>query len=117
MTLYSPGAVVLVRFPFTDLHTAKKRPAVVVSPERYAVRYGDLAVLALTSRSQPEPLLSLQHWQPAGLLGPTWIKPSVFTLAESIIDGQIGTLDSEDAFRVREALSLLLDERYRPSRG
>src|SRR5581483_12248810 len=99
---------------FTDLHTAKKRPAVVVSPERYAVRYGDLAVLALTSRSQPEPLLSLQHWQPAGLLGPTWIKPSVFTLAESIIDRQIGDLHPEDAFRIPQSLALLLDNHYLP---
>lgn len=71
MTLYSPGAIVLVRFPFTLLHTAKKRPAVVISPAQYFQRYGDLVVLALTSRTQPEPFLALRHWQPAGLLGPT----------------------------------------------
>jgi mRNA interferase MazF len=114
MTRYSPGAVVLVRFPFTLLHTAKKRPAVVVSPDRYALRYGDLAVLALTSRPQPETVLSLRHWQPSGLLGPTWIKPSLFTLAESIIDRQIGVLDAEDTFRISQALALLLDEHYLP---
>jgi mRNA-degrading endonuclease toxin of MazEF toxin-antitoxin module len=71
MTLDRPGAVVLVRFPFTLLHTTKKRPAVVISPAQYLLRYGDLVVLALTSRTQPEPFLSLRHWQPAGLLGPT----------------------------------------------
>jgi mRNA interferase MazF len=114
MTIYSPGAVVLVRFPFSLLHTAKKRPAIVISPAQYFQRYGDLVVLALTSRSQPESFLSLQHWQPAGLLGPTWIKPSLFTLAGSIIDRQIGVLHSEDTFRIPQALTLLLHDHFLP---
>jgi mRNA interferase MazF len=112
MTRYSPGAVVLVRFPFTHLGSAKKRPAVVVSPALYASRYGDLVVLALTSQPQPELFLSLQQWQTAGLLGPTWIKPAIFTLAESTIDRQIGSLASEDAFRIPQALALLVDVSY-----
>jgi PemK-like, MazF-like toxin of type II toxin-antitoxin system len=114
MTSYSPGAVVLVRFPFTRLHAAKKRPAVVINPAAYALRYGDVVVLALTSQSQPEPFLSLQHWRPAGLLGPTWIKPTVFTLSESLIDRQIGVLDAGDAFRIPQALTLLIDDHYLP---
>jgi mRNA interferase MazF len=114
MTLYSPGAVVLVRFPFSLLHTAKKRPAVIISPARYFLRYGDLVVLALTSRSQPEPFLALKHWEPAGLLGPTWIKLSLFTLAESIIDRQIGDLHPDDALRIPQALALLLENHYLP---
>ncbi len=114
MTLYNPGAVVLVRFPFTLLHTAKKRPAVVISPGQYFRLFGDLVVLALTSRIQPEPFLSLRHWQLAGLLGPTWIKSSLFALAESIIDRQIGDLHPEDAFRIPKALALLLDNHHLP---
>jgi mRNA interferase MazF len=116
MTRYSPSAVILVRFPFTHLSSAKKRPAVVVSPARYALRYGDLVVLALTSQPQPETFLSLQQWQTAGLLGPTWIKPTIFTLAESTIDRQIGALSPEDASRIPQALALLLDGRYLPWR-
>ncbi|MGH7174276.1 MAG: hypothetical protein ACRELG_28755 [Gemmataceae bacterium] len=84
------------------------------SPAAYALRYGDLVVMGLTSRPQPEPFLSLEHWHPAGLLGPTWIKPIVFTLAESLIDRQIGALDADDAFRIPQALTLLLDDRYLP---
>jgi mRNA interferase MazF len=114
MTRYSPGAVVLVRFHFTHLGSGKKRPAVVVSPAPYALRYGDLVVLALTSQPQPETILSLQQWQTAGLLGPTWIKPTIFTLAESTIDRQIGSLNTEDALRIPQALTLLLDNRYLP---
>lgn len=116
MTRYSPGAVVLVRFPFTHLQSDKKRPAVVVSPPPYVLRYGDLVVLALTSRPQPEPFLSLHQWQAGGLLGPTWIKPTLFTLTETTIDRQIGSLDSEDAFRICQALALLVDRQYLPQR-
>jgi hypothetical protein len=114
MTRYSPGAVVLVRFPFSTLHTAKKRPAVVISRASYALRYGDLVVLGLTSQPQPEPFLSLQHWQSAGLLGPTWIKPTLFTLTEAIIDRQIGILAAEDEARVPRAMAFLIDDRYVP---
>jgi mRNA interferase MazF len=114
MTRYNPCAVVLVHFPFTQLQAAKKRPAVVISPVEYAQRYGDLAVIGLTSRVQPEEFLSLKHWQAAGLLAPSWIKPAIFTLAESIIDRQIGTLSSEDASRIPEALALLVASPYRP---
>jgi mRNA interferase MazF len=116
MTRYSPGAVVLVRFPFTHLQSAKKRPAIVVSPAAYTLRYGDLVVAALTSQPQPEPFLSLRQWQAAGLLGPTWIKPSIFTLAESTIDRQIGSLNAEDTVGLGQALALLVDGRYLPQR-
>jgi mRNA-degrading endonuclease toxin of MazEF toxin-antitoxin module len=59
MTLYNPGAIVLLRFPFSLLHTAKKRPAVVISPAQYFRCYGDLVVLALTSRTRPLPALAM----------------------------------------------------------
>lgn len=112
MTPYKPGAVVLVRFPFTELRQAKKRPAVVVSPPEYWLRHGDVAVLALTGQTQPEAFLSLQDWHAAGLLGPTWIKPAVFTVSETILDRQIGTLTSDDARRVPKALALLIADPF-----
>ena len=113
MTPYRPGAVVLVHFPFTRLHATKKRPALVLSPAAYTRRHGDVVVLALTSRPQ-EPSLALQHWETAGLLGPTWVKPTVFSLAESIIDRQIGTLAPQDTPHVTAALHLLIDGHYLP---
>jgi mRNA interferase MazF len=114
MTPYSPGAVVLLHFPFTDLRTTKKRPAVVISPPEYSQRYGDVAVLSLTSKPQPESYLSLQHWRTAGLLDPTWLKPALFTVSQSIIDRQIGTLHPDDAALISAALSLLIAGSYRP---
>jgi mRNA interferase MazF len=113
---YEPGTVVLVRFPFTTLQSAKKRPALVVSPAAYALRYGDLAVLALTSQPQPEPFLALDHWQSAGLLGPTWIKPSLFCIHDTLIDRSIGALAGDDSHRVSQALALVLAGLFLPRR-
>jgi mRNA interferase MazF len=116
MIRYEQGTVVLVRFPFTTLQTAKKRPALIVSPAAYPVRYGDLVVLALTGQPQPEHFLALDHWQSAGLLEPTWIKPSLFSLHETLIDRPIGTLAADDGHRVAQALALVLAGEFLPRR-
>jgi mRNA-degrading endonuclease toxin of MazEF toxin-antitoxin module len=43
MTVFKTGDVVLVRFPFTDLANQKRRPVLVVSPNEFSSRYGDIA--------------------------------------------------------------------------
>jgi hypothetical protein len=60
------------------------------------------------AKSKCPPTRRCKHWRTAGLLGPSWIKPSVFTLAESIIDRQIGMLSAKDASRIPDALALLV---------
>ena len=49
MTIYKQGDIVLVPFPFTDLTTVKKRPALVVSANWYNKRYKDVVLVAVTS--------------------------------------------------------------------
>ncbi|HEX4123368.1 MAG TPA: type II toxin-antitoxin system PemK/MazF family toxin [Tepidisphaeraceae bacterium] len=78
MTTCDPGAIVLVHFPFTNLSSTKRRPALVVSSATFAARYGDVVVLALTSQNQNDPSL---HWRAAGLPKPTWVKPLIGTLS------------------------------------
>ena len=51
MTASKRGDVLLLPFPFTDLSTAKRRPAVVLSTEAYNSRRGDVIVAAITSRA------------------------------------------------------------------
>jgi mRNA interferase MazF len=49
-TRYRRGDIVLVAFPFTDLTSTKRRPALVVSPDSFNDQLEDLVLVALTSR-------------------------------------------------------------------
>ena len=99
MTLFNPGDVLLIRFPFTDLSSSKKRPAVAISTADFAMKYGDMVVLALTSRPQ-EDAFRLEDWREAGLLKPTWGKPLIGTISLSLAEARLGTLSSRDKQRV-----------------
>jgi len=52
---YRRGDIVLVSFPFTDLTFAKRRPALVVSPDIFNELNEDLNLLAVTSQLSPSP--------------------------------------------------------------
>lgn len=54
-TRYKRGDIVLVSFPFTDLSAAKKRPALVVSPDSFNARQDDLVLAAVTSHLTDDP--------------------------------------------------------------
>ncbi|MBI4702280.1 MAG: type II toxin-antitoxin system PemK/MazF family toxin [Deltaproteobacteria bacterium] len=108
-----PGDIILVRFPFTDLATSKRRPGLVVSPAEFADRHGDIVLLALTSQDQDDEELRLEHWQTAGLPKPTWVKPLVGTLASSLVERRLGTLDRADEGRVRAAIERLVAPCFR----
>jgi mRNA interferase MazF len=54
-TAYKRGDIVLVTFPFTDLTSSKKRPALVVSPDRFNRQRRDLVLAAITSQISGEP--------------------------------------------------------------
>ncbi len=109
-TAYEAGDVVLVRFPFTDLSSQKRRPAVVIFSGAEESRYRDLIVMALTSRlaakSQPGEY-RLHDWPSAGLLLPTMTKPLLATLSASMIVRRLGTLAPVDRQGVAIVLSFL----------
>ena len=89
------GDVLLVPFPFTDQTTIKKRPAIVISSNRYNQRHQDVILMAVTSQtsalSYPDNL-GIQNWKQAGLLKPSVIKPIVMTLQSSLILRRLGAL-------------------------
>jgi mRNA interferase MazF len=112
MTLYRPGDIVLVRFPFTDLSANKKRPALVLSMPRFTARQGDVVVLAMTSQPQREAKLKLSRWKLAGLPKPTWLKPVIGTLAATIVIRRLGRLHATDVRCARHALRELIARTY-----
>ena len=112
MTTFRPGDVVLVHFPFTDLSSTNKRPALVLSPAAYAAKHGDVVVLALTSQPQPDSSLLLRNWRNAGLPMPTWLKPVIGTLSSRLVVRRLGRLAMPDQQRVRPALIQAIADRF-----
>lgn len=113
MTPCNAGDVVLVRYPFTDLTTSKKRPAIVLSPSEYVNRFGDVVLMPLTSQTQEDSSLALSRWQASGLPKPTWIKPLIGTLSVRLIERGLGSIHQEDEDAVRVALAKILAARWR----
>ena len=105
------GDVVLVPFPFTNQRASKKRPAVVVSTRAYATARPDLIVMAVTSQVRADPGLadiSITHWQAAGLLKPSVIKPVFATLEQRLVLRRLGALDDDDQIALRRAISEII---------
>jgi mRNA interferase MazF len=109
MTKTDPGRVVLVRFPFTNLSSSKRRPALVISDAQYFQLYGDVVLLALTGQKQPaEEANRLKSWEEAGLRKPTWIKPVIMTVSAEIITKALGQINPDDIQRVGQALKKVI---------
>lgn len=101
-TTYNFGDVVLVAFPFTNLRSTKKRPAVIISSQAYQLTRPDVILMAITSQIRNTLAIGeyvLKDWQHAGLLKPSILKPLIATLEQNQIVktmGQLSDLDSEN---------------------
>ena len=103
MPSYLKPEVVLVLYPFSDLTSAKVRPAVVVNAAHVSQ---DLLVVALTSKTSG--LLAgefvLTEWKAAGLNVETAIKRGIYTIKETLVKKRLGKLADADAEQLEKAL-------------
>ncbi|HYR82756.1 MAG TPA: type II toxin-antitoxin system PemK/MazF family toxin [Terriglobia bacterium] len=88
-TSYKQGDVVLVSFPFTDLTSSKRRPALVVSPDSFNAAGEDVILAAITSQitgDQHAILLSRDDFADGQLPKKSVVKPTeLFTMHSSLI--------------------------------
>jgi mRNA interferase MazF len=108
---YEFGDVVLVRFPFTNHATFKKRPASIVSSRAYNVAKPDVIIMAITSQVHSSSSLGevqVVQWQAANLLKPSAIKPVFATLEQNLILKTLGALGPSDQAALREAIAAVL---------
>lgn len=107
-TGYSFGDVILVPFPFTDQSAIKRRPAVVVSTERYNRERADLIIMAITSEARSAGAhgeVQVTDWKAAGLLKPSAVKPVITTLQQSLVIRRLGRRKETDQAALKLALS------------
>ena len=100
--------VVVTPFPFTDGPDAKRRPALVLSPEAFN-RHGYTLLAMITTADQ-------SHWsgdaeidhEKAGLKHRCVVRMKLFTLDTRLILRKVGELAGDDRGRVRESLTACL---------
>ncbi|HEY8205771.1 MAG TPA: type II toxin-antitoxin system PemK/MazF family toxin [Pyrinomonadaceae bacterium] len=103
MPTYLKGSVILVRFPFSDLTTAKVRPAIVVSAPHPSQ---DLLIVPLTSkldRLQPGEF-AMGDWQRAGLNVASAVKRGIFTIHQSLVIKEVGSITTRDEDELSQSL-------------
>ena len=107
MTTCSRWDIVLVPFPFTDLSTVKRRPALVVSPDTSNHSGPDLVIAFLTSRVNATPRSGdyrLQAWRAADLPKPTMLRMKFATLDRSVVIKTLGRVAQMDRPAIRDVL-------------
>lgn len=103
---YKRGDVVLVRFPFTDLTTTKRRPALVISTDLYNQSQVNLIIAAITSQTHRLGIGNCLIQD--GLVKPSQVKAIIATIEQSLVLKKLGTLASNDMEIVEQALAKAL---------
>ena len=113
--MYDQGSLVLVPFPFTNLTSFKKRPAIVVSPNWFNYIQEDIVLIAVTSSiSQPmnkkvEILLSKENVSEGAIPRESLVKISkIFTCHKDIIKKKVAVIKEEKLNEILEKLCLFL---------
>ncbi|MER3435773.1 MAG: growth inhibitor [Leptolyngbya sp. ERB_1_1] len=106
MTLYSPGEVLLLSFPFSDGTGVKRRPALVLLD----TGDDDVLVARITGQlNQTQFDVELQEWQQAGLRLPSIVRlHKLATLEKQLVARSLGTLTPSDFQQVQAKLQHLV---------
>lgn len=110
------GHVIVVEVPFSDLSGAKRRPALIVSADRFHRALPDIIVCPISSQARyhrrPGPGdCPLDGWSRVGLRHPSTVRVSkLLAIDKQIVKRSLGVLPPADLARVsaviREAFGL-----------
>jgi len=109
MERFIKGDIVIVPFPFSDLSSSKKRPALVLANSISE----DIILCQITSKLYDEfgLLLNSDDFKFGSLSKPSMIRPNrIFTASENIVLYKAGSIKPEKLFQVRNVIISLLDK-------
>jgi mRNA interferase MazF len=101
------GEIVLLKFPFTDGKTFKKRPALIIND----FDDGDIIVCRITSQIyMSKNDVFIDDWQKSGLKLPSVIRiHKLATLEKDMIEIIMGQIDEETKNKIRTIISKLTE--------
>ncbi len=103
---YKKWDIILVRFPFTDLTTSKKRPALVISPDKYNTG-PDILISFITSKLDREKRIGdykIARWEESKLPKPSLIRMKFATIDQTIVIKKLGRLSEFDISEFQEEI-------------
>ena len=107
MGTFTVGQVISSSFPFSDLSTSKKRPAIIVA----VVDFDNIILCQVTSKpysSTRAIALSSTDFESGGLSRESFIRPDkLFTADSTVVDNIHGILKEEKTQKILEALRRL----------
>ncbi len=113
MTSYKPGDIVLVKFPFTNLETTKKRPALILHHTFHTSKIDIIGIAMITSQIEGYKLYGdvlIGKWKEANLLYPSLVRLSkIATIDSDLIDKKLGHLAPEDIPPIKKTFQKLFD--------
>ncbi len=98
-TVFNPGDVILLSYPFGEGAGVRKRPALVVSSSAFNQQTGELVIAQITSRlSAPARAgdYAIAEWREAKLPRPALVRARLATLARSLVLRRLGSLSEAD---------------------
>ena len=108
MERFVKGDIVITPFPFSDLKSLIKRPALVVAN----LRGDDLILCQITSKNHPDPyqiLLNQKDFSVGNLNINSFIKPSIiFTVRNSIIIYRAGRINKNKIKEVENKICSII---------
>ena len=106
---YNRYDVVLVQFPFTERRGQKQRPAIVLTDRDFndAHAHAVTAMVTTASNTRWASDLHIVAFAEAGLHTPCVARMKMFTVAEDLIIGRIGTLAVQDQTNIKTAMRSL----------
>lgn len=104
--IYKPFSIVVVPFPFTDSSKKKKRPALVISTEKYQKESGHAIMMMITSAKHSKWYGDhlIQDLKSTKLPVESYVRQKLFTLDLRIIEKSLGMLPKGDIDKVKSLL-------------
>ena len=109
-TNYKKWEVILVPFPFTDLTTNKKRPALIVSHNDYNKSYNLVIAMITSNIKDSDEDYKIKKWSESGFPKESVIKMKFSTIDKSIIVRKLGALKKEDIETFKQRLLAFFDK-------
>lgn len=104
--IYSPFSIVVVPFPFTDKAKNKRRPALVISTEKFQKETGHVSLLMITSAQHSEWFCDflITDLEKTGLPIESIVRQKIFTIDLRLIEKSIGHLSKKDVNTIQSLL-------------